>query len=149
MKMMLPPVWNVMSHLTQELLRKYARKRISPTCMIKVDLKKVFDTMDWEFLMAALVGFEFPQRFCAWIRECVTTASYSISLNGGIYGFFSGKCGLRQSDLLSPLLFRLCIEVLSRRMQVISSLPLFHHHPMCKEVGITHFAYADDLMLFA
>ncbi|XP_074570567.1 uncharacterized protein LOC141827233 [Curcuma longa] len=86
-------------YLTQELLRKYARKRISPRCMIKVDLKKAFDMVDWDFLMSALVGFGFPQRYCNWIKECVTTVSYSISLNGGVYGFFSGQRGLRQDKI--------------------------------------------------
>ena len=47
-------------HIAQELLRKYARKRVSPRCMLKVDLHKAFDTVDWSFLMSALVGFGFP-----------------------------------------------------------------------------------------
>lgn len=37
-------------HLAQELLRQYTRKRISPRCMIKVDLQKAYDTVSWEFL---------------------------------------------------------------------------------------------------
>lgn len=50
-------------HLAQELLQKYARKRISPRCMIKVDLRKAFDMVDWDFLMAALVSYDFLQQF--------------------------------------------------------------------------------------
>lgn len=37
-------------HLAQELLRQYTRKRISPRCMISVDLQKAYDTVSWEFL---------------------------------------------------------------------------------------------------
>lgn len=48
-------------NLTQELLRKYVGKRILPRCMIKVDLKKAFDMVNWDFLMTALVGYSFPQ----------------------------------------------------------------------------------------
>jgi len=31
--------------LAQELLRKYSRKRISPTCSIKIDLRKAFESI--------------------------------------------------------------------------------------------------------
>lgn len=86
-------------HLAQELLRKYARKRISPRCVLKVDLQKAFDTVDWGFLQAALVGYGFPQQFRQWITECVTTVSFSIGINGGIHGFFQGRRGLRQATL--------------------------------------------------
>jgi len=36
--------------LAQELLRKHARKRISPRCLIKVDLHKAYDSISWQFL---------------------------------------------------------------------------------------------------
>ena len=32
-------------HLTQELLRNYSRKCISPCCLVKVDLKKTYDSV--------------------------------------------------------------------------------------------------------
>lgn len=83
--------------------------------------------------MSALVGFEFPKHFQDWIKECVTMVSYSISLNGALHDFFSERRGLRQGDPLSPLLFGLCLEVLSRRIKVASSLPSFHFQPMCQE----------------
>ncbi|XP_042467136.1 uncharacterized protein LOC122050283 [Zingiber officinale] len=73
--------------------------------MIKIDLKKAFDMVDWEFLMQALVGFGFPQRYCGWIRKCVNMASYSISLNGSIYGYFSGQRGLRQEVGITHLVY--------------------------------------------
>lgn len=33
-------------HLALELLRKYARKRGSPLCKLKVDIQKAYDTVD-------------------------------------------------------------------------------------------------------
>lgn len=33
-------------HLAQKLLRKYERKRVSPRCVLKVNLQKAFDTID-------------------------------------------------------------------------------------------------------
>lgn len=33
-------------HLAQELIRKYARKRGTPRCILKVDIQKAYDTVD-------------------------------------------------------------------------------------------------------
>jgi len=37
-------------HLVQELLQKYCHKRISPRCILKVDLSKVYDSVNWKLL---------------------------------------------------------------------------------------------------
>ena len=36
--------------LLQEFLRKYGHKRVSPHCILNVDLRKAFDSVDWDFL---------------------------------------------------------------------------------------------------
>ncbi|GFS35151.1 hypothetical protein Acr_00g0038130 [Actinidia rufa] len=78
---------------------------------------------------------------------CVTTTSYSISINGTLHGFFKGEQGLRQGDPLSPFLFAICLEVLSRKFSRLSRNPQFKHHPRCSKLSITHLAFADDLIL--
>ena len=65
-----------------------------------------------------------------------------------LHGFFKGKQGLRQGDPLSPFLFAICLEVLSRNMGRLGRNPHFNHHPKCSEMSITHLAFADDLILF-
>ncbi|GAA0171437.1 reverse transcriptase [Lithospermum erythrorhizon] len=62
---------------------------------------------------------------------------------------FKGKRGLRQGDPMSPSLFFICMEYLSRVLMVMSKSPGFKFHPKCQPNGITHVAFADDLMLFA
>ncbi|XP_073060321.1 uncharacterized protein [Primulina eburnea] len=136
-------------HLAQELLRKYARKRGSPRCILKVDIQKAYDTVDWSFLKEVLSGLNFPRVFIDWIMECVSTTSYSISLNGNYHGHFKGQRGLRQGDPLSPFLFTLCLEVLSRSLKRTSRSAHFGFHPKCANLRITHLAYADDLLLLS
>ncbi|KAL2226589.1 UNVERIFIED_CONTAM: hypothetical protein Sindi_2017600 [Sesamum indicum] len=90
--------------LAQELLTGYNQVRLPPHCTLKVDIRKAYDTVEWDFLLAVLQFFEFPQTFTRWIEECVTTAAFSIGLNGNPHDFFAGARGLRQGDPLSPYL---------------------------------------------
>ncbi|KAL0445014.1 UNVERIFIED_CONTAM: LINE-1 retrotransposable element O protein [Sesamum latifolium] len=136
--------------IAQELFTGYNQRRFPPSCALKVDLKKAFDSVEWDFLRATLQIFNFPPRFVAWILECVTTVSYSISLNGGPYGFFKGERGLRQGDPLSPFLFVLIMEMLNLIIRArIRNSGLFSFHWRCKELEIAMLSFADDLLLFS
>ncbi|KAL0373437.1 UNVERIFIED_CONTAM: hypothetical protein Sradi_3259400 [Sesamum radiatum] len=75
-------------------------KRLPKRCVLKVDLRKAYDTVEWDFLFAVLQMFRFPNTFIRWIEECVTTPMFSICINGNPHGFFKGAKGLRQDDLL-------------------------------------------------
>ncbi|KAL0283158.1 UNVERIFIED_CONTAM: Retrovirus-related Pol polyprotein from type-1 retrotransposable element R2 [Sesamum radiatum] len=99
--------------LAQELFSGYNQKNLPPRCALKVDLRKAYDTVEWDFLKAALTLFGFPERFIQWVVECVTTPSYSVCINGAPHGFFRGARGLRQGDPMSPFLFVLVMEVLT------------------------------------
>lgn len=43
--------------LAQELIRYYKRKRMSPRCMIKIDLQKAYDSISWTCYMRSYVGW--------------------------------------------------------------------------------------------
>ena len=136
-------------YLVQELLRKYGWKRISPRCIMKIDIRKAYDTVNWDFLKDILSGMGFPNIFIVWVMQCITTTSYSVSINGTLHGFFKGQQGLRQGDPISPFLFTLCLEYLSRNLKRLKFNADFNFHPKCADLNITHLAFADDLILFA
>ncbi|KAL2252885.1 UNVERIFIED_CONTAM: hypothetical protein Sindi_0083200 [Sesamum indicum] len=61
--------------LAQELFTGYNQIRLSPRCALKVDIRKAYDTVEWDFLVAALQLFAFPTTFIRWIEECITMVS--------------------------------------------------------------------------
>ncbi|XP_074300630.1 uncharacterized protein LOC141631922 [Silene latifolia] len=132
----------------QDLVRLYNRQACSPRCMFKIDLMKAYDSVSWTFLDELLEAFRFPKHFRGLIMECVGSASYSITLNGDTFGFFKGKKGLRQGDPMSPLLFTLCMEYLSRILTCATGKLKFHYHPLCKQLKLSHLMFADDLLMF-
>ncbi|XP_074288921.1 uncharacterized protein LOC141614066 [Silene latifolia] len=87
--------------------------------------------------------------FITWIMVCVQYPSYSFVLNGESFGFFKGAKGLRQGDPLSPLLFTIAIEYLSRILHYTASTMPFRYHPLCGRLKLYHLMFADDLLLFS
>lgn len=134
--------------LGQELLRNYHRSSGPPRCALKIDLRKAFDTVRWEFLFDIMSKFRFPPTFINWIKACVTSAMFSVKINGALAGFFPSSRGLRQGDPLSPYLFVLVMEMLSLNLNKGSLEPSFKFHWRTKVCNITHLFFADDILIF-
>nr|TKR97767.1 hypothetical protein D5086_0000209670 [Populus alba] len=73
----------------------------------------------------------FPAAFVKLVMQCVSSASYSVAINGDIHGFLAGHSGVRQGDPLSPYLFICCMEYFSRMLMLASQQGVFRFHPKC------------------
>ncbi|GKE79138.1 RNA-directed DNA polymerase, eukaryota, reverse transcriptase zinc-binding domain protein, partial [Tanacetum coccineum] len=134
--------------IAQELLKGYNRKNGAKRCAMKIDIQKVYDTVNWEFLENALRLVGFHETMIRWIMTCISSASFSICVNGEVCGFFKGERGLRQGDPISPYLFTLVMEVFNMIMiKNITEASSFKYHYGCKELKLTHMCFADDLMV--
>lgn len=134
--------------LATELVKDYQKDSVSPHCAMKIDISKAFDSVQWDFVLNTLSALHFPNTFIHWIRLCISTASFSVQVNGELAGFFISTRGLRQGCSLSPYLFVLCMNVLSRLLDKAAADRRIGFHPKCKNVQITHLCFADDIMVF-
>ena len=96
------------------------------------------------------MGFEV--KWSGWIKACVILVRFSILVNGSLEGFFGSSRGLRQGDPLSPLLFLLIMEVISKILRKTEECGLIHgfHVRPVNSVGvrISYLLFVDDTTLF-
>ena len=82
--------------------------------MIKIDLSKAYDRVNWLYIRMLLTHLGFCYDFVRWIMACISTVSFAVLINGAASPFFHAGQGLRQGCPLSPLLFLLVAEGLNR-----------------------------------
>ncbi|KAL6205977.1 hypothetical protein ACLB2K_023228 [Fragaria x ananassa] len=88
-------------------------------------------------------------KFDDWMKAILGSAHLSILINGATEGFFTCSRGVRQGDPLSPILFCLAEEVLSRGISKLAEEG--HIDLLSAPLGITppsHVLFADDIMVF-
>jgi len=91
----------------------------------KLDIEKVYDHVNWNFLIYILKRTGFRGRWIGWIRYYISSSSFAVLVNGLPTDFFLPSRGLCQGDPLSSLLFLLVMEVLTRMIEAASSACLW------------------------
>lgn len=115
---------------------------------LKLDIKKAFDTIDWDFLLSVLQAFGFNSKFRKWINVILHSAKLSFSVNGKSVGYLACQRGVRQGDPLSALLFCITEEVLSRGISDLVRRGALS--PITGPNGFqspNHVMYADDVLV--
>ena len=135
--------------LTSEAINVLDTRCFGGNLALKIDVSKAFDTLSWEFLINVLKGFGFHNTFCFWIGSILQSANISVSINGSHEGHFKCNRGVRQGDPLSPLLFCIAEEVLSRGISNLVDEGKVYLIKASRHANIpSHCFYADDLMVF-
>jgi hypothetical protein len=139
------------SIIAHEVLHSMKKKRgIGGLMALKIDTEKAFDTLEWSFLLKVLRLHGFGSTWINWVSQCISTPSFSILINGSPFGYFKSSRGLRQGDPLSPFLFIIGADILSRLLQRAENLGTLQGikiSPRCPQ--ISHLQFADDLLIFS
>ncbi|BBN68784.1 TatD related DNase [Prunus dulcis] len=91
----------------------------------------------------------FGVKWRGWIFGCLESANFSIMINGKPRGKFRASRGLRQGDPLSPFLFTLVSDVLSRIIERAQDVNLVHGIVSGHDqVEVSHLQFADDTIFF-
>lgn len=81
--------------LATKIVKDYHKEDISPRCAMMIDISKAFDSVQWSFLLNMLTALGMAEKFIKWISLCITTASFSVQVNGELAGYFQSSRGLR------------------------------------------------------
>ncbi|XP_057803424.1 uncharacterized protein LOC131018732 [Salvia miltiorrhiza] len=115
----------------------------------KIDIRKAFDTMSWNFILKVLGVNGFHEKFVRWISIIFCSARISILYNGQLSGYFPCLHGVRQGDPLSPILFGIAEDVLSH---ILLNCVRFRHLIPMDFSRASHFSmhlfYDDDILIF-
>lgn len=115
--------------------------------VLKIDMNKAYDRVNWDFISWLLEHMGFPHIWVHWIKQCISTVSYSILINGEPSPSFQPCCGLRQGDPMSPYIFILVMEVLSNMMLKLQSKGEITGIRVARGApSISHLFFADDAL---
>jgi hypothetical protein len=123
-----------------------------PGLLCKLDIEKAYDHVNWDFLLYMLRRCGFGERWCSWIVHCISSVRFSVLVNGTPTGFFSSSLGLRQGDPLSPLLFVIVMEALSKLFSITVQRGFLSGFSVGSGsngvINISHLLFAGDTLVF-
>lgn len=129
-------------------MAKFLHCQRRPGILLKLDITKAFDTVSWPFLLEVLTHLGIGHRWRTLLCNLLHSSSTRVILNGELGDQIRHRCGLRQGDPLSPMLFIIAMDVLTSLVEKVDYMGLLeplatrwtgHHVSIC----------ADDVVLFA
>ncbi|KAL6225596.1 hypothetical protein ACLB2K_004445 [Fragaria x ananassa] len=112
---------------------KMLRMGTNGELVLKLDMNKAYDRVDWHFLEKVLLKMGFQLSWVRIVMDCVSSVSMASIINGSPGKRFQPSRGLRQGDPLSPFLFLFINDVLSSMINKMCDQNLF---------------FADDFLFF-
>ncbi|XP_060211737.1 uncharacterized protein LOC132639298 [Lycium barbarum] len=135
--------------LAQEIIHNIRKPNKGGNVIIKLDMSKAYDRLSWNFLCIVMRKMGFSEQWIMIIWNLLSNMWYSVIINGRRHGFFQSYRGVKQGDLISPSLFIIVAEVLTRLLNKLFDIPRFSGFNMQSNGPmINHLSYADDIIIF-
>ena len=135
--------------LAQLMVNDLDRKVEGGNMILKLDMMKAYDRIEWDFFLKVLSCFGFSELFVKIIGNCLGNQNITVCVNVLRRGFFPAARGLRQGDPISPCLFVLAEEVLSRGLCRIYQQGLVKGFHLGRGSSlVSHLLFADDTLIF-
>ncbi|XP_042051543.1 uncharacterized protein LOC121796833 [Salvia splendens] len=110
-------------------------------------MEKAYDRVQWLFLLKVLKRMGFSDKWVSLIENCISPCWFSMLVNGCPTGFFKSSQGLRQGDPISPSLFILAADYLSRLLdRFILGRKDMMYRTTRYTMGVSHLAYAAAIL---
>lgn len=118
--------------------------------ILKVDLEKAYDCLEWAFIEETLTDDGIPNGLVSVIMHLVSSSSCRLLFNGDVTNEIKPSKGLRQGCLLSPYLFMLCMERLGRwpSSKVVEG-SLRAAKVSRQGPGLSYLFFVDDFLIFS
>jgi hypothetical protein len=130
-----------------EILHDTKRKK-KDGIILKLNFEKAYDKVNWDFLFEVIKQRGFCGRWCNWVKAVVASGTLSVKTNNSMGSYFKSRKGVRQGDPLSPLLFNLAADCLTKMVQTAQRNGLIKG--LMNDIipsGIAILQYADDTIL--
>ena len=117
--------------------------------ILKLDFEKAYDKVNWRFLFKCLESRGFAPKWRQWIKAVVRNGTVSVKLNNSVGPYFQSGKGVRQGDPLSPFLFNLAADTLSKMVKIAQRNHIIKGLiPQHIEDGVVVLQYADDTIVY-
>jgi hypothetical protein len=87
-------IMNSILALHEILHETKCKKRVG--VVLKLDFKKAYDKVSWEFLLKCLKVRGFSSTWCGWIEKILHNGTVTVKLNGILGSYFQSHKGVRQ-----------------------------------------------------
>lgn len=136
--------------LCQEFVHSFRyTKHKRGALILKIDLKKVYDRLEWVFIEETFLDARIPNYLIRMIIRMVAFSSCRLLWNSDVTNEFKQSRGLRQGCPFSPYLFVLCMERLGQWLSCrITEGRLREIRASRQGPGLSHMFFADDLLIF-
>lgn len=66
--------------LATKMIKGYGRGYMNPRCIIKIYLKKAYNSRKWPFIRSMMLNLDFLKFFVNWIMECILMCIFQFRL---------------------------------------------------------------------